>query len=94
MLDIPTSRDSNGENNMNNRGFDNSVEGVKKVNTLCLLKALSQKSGLVAIKGVIRVVLDRKYPLAMNNGLSRMGGTKSHVLFLSSASYYLSIANF
>ena len=46
----PAKLGSNGEQNIECRILGHMTEGIIKVNTSCLLKSLSKKSGLVLVK--------------------------------------------
>ena len=66
MLNGPVVINSQGENDLNSRGFNHWREGIEVVNAWNLLKSHGYQASLVAIQGAISIILDTKNPLVDN----------------------------
>ncbi|MFS7932046.1 hypothetical protein Hanom_Chr04g00363181 [Helianthus anomalus] len=63
----PSTRESNRKNKPNSSGFNHRAECLSVINTLSLMKALSNKPGFVSTHRTIRIMLNPINPLATNN---------------------------
>jgi hypothetical protein len=67
LTECPSTRDSNGENQMDGPRFHNRAKSVTIINTLPLRKSTSNEASLVFLNRAIRAMFGFEYPFAANN---------------------------